>query len=235
MKSMKQSLKFTLLELLIVVAVIAILAGLLLPALNSAREKAQAIRCMGNLKQLGLAWEMYESNFGVTPQVHADGAGPNRGWYGQLYLGGVLNPTLPQTVYDGVSAVNCLTLRCDVTWRMAMDHPRNYAGNAIIPQRLSGNRTDTNYQTGRLYSYKSSSVAQPSQRIRITEGLDFVGVALPTNIMSAIKPPSYTLIVFPHKQFRSANFLFVDGHAGSLEYSYLQVIDNKKLHLGTTL
>ena len=42
---------FSLIELLITVAVIAILAGLLLPALNSARQKGQAIRCVSNLKQ----------------------------------------------------------------------------------------------------------------------------------------------------------------------------------------
>lgn len=61
---------FTLIELLIVIGVIAILAGLLMPALNKARGQANKIACRSNLRQIGLAIQNYTDDFkGVFPRV----------------------------------------------------------------------------------------------------------------------------------------------------------------------
>src|SRR5881397_2470130 len=72
---------FTLLELLVVIASIAILAGLLLPALAKAKTKAQGIQCLNNQNQLSLSWIMYaDDNADKIPPNNINEADPKKTW-----------------------------------------------------------------------------------------------------------------------------------------------------------
>lgn len=65
---------FTLIELLVVIAIIGILAGILLPVLGKAKESARQVQCASNLKQIGLAINMYASDNGGNFPTGGDGS-----------------------------------------------------------------------------------------------------------------------------------------------------------------
>jgi len=69
-----------LIELLVVIAIIAILAALLAPALTAAKAKAKAAGCIGNMRQLALAWRMYADDNNGTLVMNAPQPGNGKSW-----------------------------------------------------------------------------------------------------------------------------------------------------------
>ncbi len=86
--------QFTLIELLIVIAIIAILAAMLLPALNKARERARSTECISKIKQLSMSVFSYSDDFNGYAPVSQKYNGLNHVWSRTLWRAGYAQPKM---------------------------------------------------------------------------------------------------------------------------------------------
>ncbi len=173
---MKGRQAFTLVELLVVIAVIGILMALLLPAVQAAREAARRMQCMNNLRQWGIAVHTYHDAFGAFPMADAQNYLPNaQGFSPQARLLPFIEQANLQSLLDFsqpafIGPYNALVPNPQFAAAMAMEVPVSICPSDPAPELNMGAGGSEYWGINYMVSYGSGTGTNYDLRWR-TDGI----------------------------------------------------------------
>jgi len=223
---------FTLIELLVTIAIIAVLAGLLSTAIMKAQGKAQGIACLGNAKQLSLAWLMYAADNNDRLPYNLGGSDTDRGiapkrnynWVNNT-MDWELNPDNTNTAFATIGSFAGYANHAAAIYRCPADRAlseiqrqagwtarvRSYSLNAMVGDAGDNSRWGTNiFNPAYKQFLKSTDFERPTEIfVFLDEHPDSINDGYFLNRLDQAEwidlPASY------HNG--GANFTFADGHA----------------------
>ena len=219
MKKFTKSQRFTLIELLVVIAIIAILAAILLPALQSAREKGRAATCTNNLKQIGLAVSVYGDIYdGFMPTCNRSmgqwtkAGQSNLGENGFIHFTGILQKNI--SAGNNGNILICPSYPRLASWS-------NYALNLhVFPRGNSNNKPIANWPKFNKFAYASQTLAATDITLGSIDPITYTnGAHQRATTISAYDKTDSSVATGgwgARAHGNTVNCLYLDGHVGGV-------------------
>lgn len=205
--------RFTLIELLVILAIIMILAGMLLPALNKARERGYGVVCLNNLKTFGLTWAMYQDENQKCPPVWHKTTNVNYRW------SRLLMPYMGRARWGSSGVEN--ELKRIRNFHCPLDRIQRVGADTSAPNSYGLNfAVQNNDVSGIRDSVGFTEIRQPSQTIIIGDR------PVNNNTISNALGTDATRSGNFHSDKTRNNFLYADGHSSSTALKATQVNSN---------